>query len=334
MFQAELNPVQQIAEKLAEKLRGLDCPSTQPSDGKSRYQILAAALDDCLAALSALNIWGPENRLPSSEVWNIAGDWLARGWLQTQARTKPRGYAGDYEMLSRIYASACCNDPLGQLFDRYFQAQAAPQAVRHRMRMMSEWISSLITINSSAKIAIVGSAFGLEVRDALLATPVEARQSLQVVLLDLDPAALDFARAQLDSLLGSQQLVLQSVNLFRLADRPGFAANLTGANLILCPGLFDYLDDAAAVAMIRCLFDQLSSGGELVIFQFAPHNPTRAYMEWFANWYLTYREEDAFRRLLGVAKLPGAAIEFAAEPLGIDLYAKITRNDSTASRAV
>ena len=199
---------------------------------------------------------------------------------------------------------------------------------------MTGWISERLQRNGSAKIAIVGSAFGVEVRDALLETSPPVRQSLSVVLLDLDPAALDFARQRLQSLLAPEQLVLQSANLFRLADRPGLTANLAGANLILCPGLFDYLDDATAVATIRCLFNQLARGGELILFQFAPHNPTRAYMEWFANWYLIYRDEDAFRRLLDVAQLPDAAMEFAAESLGIDLYAKIRRIESSLPNAV
>jgi SAM-dependent methyltransferase len=272
-----------------------------------------------------LNIWGPDNRLPSSEIWNAAGKWLCRGWLQNQARTKPRGYAGDHEMLARIYENWRCDDPLGQLFDRYFQAQAAPQAVRNRMRMMTEWISEMLMEKTAAKIAVVGSAFGLEIRDALKVATPAARQSLTVVLLDLDPAALEFARNELQPLLPSEQLVLQPTNLFRLADRPSLAANLADSNFVLCPGLFDYLDDTASVEMIRCLFRQLASGGRLIIFQFAPHNPTRAYMEWFANWYLTYRDQQAFRRLLEISKPKDATIEFAAESLGIDLYAKISR---------
>ena len=46
-------------------------------------------------------------------------------------------------------------------------------------------------------------------------------------------------------------------------------------------------------------------------------------MEWLANWYLTYRDPDAFRRVFASAGLQNSAIEFAAEPLGIGLYAKL-----------
>jgi hypothetical protein len=328
--------VRDIADDLASSLESIEGDLVAEGGGnvEQTYARLAVVLDNCLTALAGLNFWGPDNRLPSSEIWNAAGKWLCRGWLQNQARTKPRGYAGDHEMLSRIYENWCCDDPLGRLFDRYFQAQAAPQAVRNRMRMMTQWIVEMLNERRPNKIAVVGSAFGLEIRDALRAVTAEARHMLSVVLLDLDPAALDFAREELRPLLPPQQLVLQPANLFRLADRPSLAASVGGSNLILCPGLFDYLDDGVAIEMIRCLFSQLSPGGYLTIFQFAPHNPTRAYMEWFANWYLTYRDQEAFRRLFESAGLENARIEFGAEPLGIDVYAKICRNESALPRAV
>jgi SAM-dependent methyltransferase len=320
--------VRDIAADLAKNLEAIEHNrAADRSDAEQIYESLSIVLNNCLTDLADLNFWGPDNRLPSSEIWNAAANWLARGWLQNQARTKPRGYAGDHEMLTRIYENWCCDDPLGRLFDRYFQAQSAPQAVRNRMRMMSEWIGDRLSVNRLTKIAVVGSAFGIEIRDALTSATAEARQSLTAVLLDLDPAALEFARNELQPLLPPEQLILQPTNLFRLSDRASLATKLADSNLILCPGLFDYLDDTAAVELIRCLFRQLAPGGRLIIFQFAPQNPTRAYMEWFANWYLTYRDQDAFQRLVELAGLQNASIEFAAEPLGIDLYAKINRKE-------
>src|SRR6478672_8753760 len=143
-----LSRVRDLAAELAKNLDAVERDlTTDGSDIDQQYVRLAAACDHCLAALSELNVWGPENRLPSSEIWNAAGRWLCRGWLQNQARTKPRGYAGDHEMLARIYEDWRSSDPLGQLFDRYFQAQAAPQAVRNRMRMMTQWIGQTLTPN-------------------------------------------------------------------------------------------------------------------------------------------------------------------------------------------
>ena len=45
---------------------------------------------------------GSSNQIPSTILWEIAGQWLQTGWLQTRAREKPLGYAGDYALLEAI----------------------------------------------------------------------------------------------------------------------------------------------------------------------------------------------------------------------------------------
>lgn len=319
------NAVRSAARRLAETLPAID---SHPVDTEAAYSQVAAAIDRCLAELNRLGLWGPDNRLPSSELWNVAGPWLSRGWLPNRARTKPRGYAGDYEMLARIYEQRLCDDPLGRLMDRYFQVSAAPQAVCNRMRMMRDWIGAALAarVEQPLRVGIVGSAFGSEVRDALLDHPAhEDRNRLHAVLLDLDPAAIEFAHAQLAPLLPADRLTAAAANLFRLAERPRLAAPLAGCDWIFCPGLFDYLDDAAAAAMLQCLFAQLAPGGRLTVFQFAPHNPTRSYMEWIGNWYLLYRDAAQFRELVSAAGFTAQQAHFAAEPLGVDLYVELTR---------
>jgi extracellular factor (EF) 3-hydroxypalmitic acid methyl ester biosynthesis protein len=314
------------------------------------YPAAAAALDRCLANLSSLGLEGQASRLPSSELWKVAGHYLERGWMAQRARSKPRGYAGDYELLASMYQSRLCDDALGRMLDRYFQEQDAPRAVRHRMQMIGDWI-----VESAAghphpgplprgvgegshhgprpgggaeplKVAIVGSAFGLDVRDALARLDEQSRQRLHVVLLDLDPAAIAFAREQLAPLLAPERLTAEAASLFRLPQRPQLAAALEGCQRIFCPGLFDYLDDDAAVQMFHCLHDRLAHGGALTVFQFAPSNSSRAFMEWVGNWYLLYRDEGEFRRLVASAGFPAALTNFGAEPLGVDLFVRIDRD--------
>src|SRR5207248_3239905 len=97
----------------------------------------------------------------------------------------------------------------------------------------------------SLRIAVIGSAFGLEIRDALARLDGAARGRAHVTLIDIDPAAIEFAREQLHPLLGPGQLTAISMNLFRLPERPAATAPLSQSQLIFCPGMFDYLDDTA-----------------------------------------------------------------------------------------
>jgi len=314
--------VRRAAATLRERLIAVESQLGMQHEPDAAYLDVAAAIDVCLAELRTTGLWGVENRLPSSELWNAAGEILCRGWLQNQARIKPRGYAGDYEMLSRIYENRLCDDPLGRLFDRYFQGQTAPQAVRNRMRMMADWIVEGVR-NSSAgsplKVAIVGSAFGSDVCDAVTQLSIEERKRLAVTLLDMDPAALAYATQQLDGYLPAHRLHTAVTNVFRLFERPRLAEPLAGTDLLLCPGLFDYLDDSQAANVLRVFWQQIAPGGRLAVFQFAPHNPTRAYMEWLGNWYLVYRDADQLRSLAIGAGIPPAAVSLGAEPQGVDL---------------
>jgi hypothetical protein len=86
----------------------------------------------CFLRLAIGTRRGDSENAVSSTLWRIAGPWLKFGSLQWRARKKPRGYAGDFLMLAQIGADRVCGHPLGAAFDRFLQAQAAPQAVRKR----------------------------------------------------------------------------------------------------------------------------------------------------------------------------------------------------------
>lgn len=313
----------EIAEQVRDAAKELIASCSAAGD----YPVVAAALDRCVGQLDALGLRGFENRLPSSELWNIAGHILERGWLQTRARTKPRGYAGDHELLDRIYRERLCDDALGKLFDRYFQCQAAPEVVRNRMAMITEWIVEAASVESrdGLHVAIVGSAGGWEIKAALERLSPRQREKVRVTLLDLDPAATEFGQGLLAPCLAGDRLVAKALNLFRLPDRPRDVALLAGVDLLLCPGLFDYLDDEAAGGMLNALYEPLAPEGRLIVFQFAPHNPTRAYMEWIGNWYLTYRTSTELERMVASSAAKQAEVRFGTEALGIDLFVSLTK---------
>jgi extracellular factor (EF) 3-hydroxypalmitic acid methyl ester biosynthesis protein len=321
--------IRPIAQELAVDLARIEALIVSGTAEDALYTKIAHTIGRCLDKLRATGVLGQANEVPSSVLWNTAGHWLAKGWMQHRARDKPRGYAGDFELLARMHENRLCDDPLGRLFDRYFQDQPAPKAVRNRMAMIADWIVNELHAkdaqSSSIHVGIVGSAFGLEIRDALWRVEQSARDRLRVTLIDLDPAAIHFAREQLAPLLPTNRLTAVSASMFRLPQRPQDASALDGAKLLFCPGLFDYLDDGQAADMLRCLYARLAPGGRLAVFQFAPHDPTRAYMEWIANWYLTYRDTEGLRRIVALARLADAQCTFGSEAEGVDLFVSVHR---------
>jgi hypothetical protein len=314
---AALDVVQQAAKRLRARLEA----AAQAVALDERQAAVDEALSACLSTLAATDIWGEANRLLSAQLWNIAGDLLETGWLQARARHKPRGYAGDHELLRRITLWQVCEHPLGRCFDHYFQAQAAPQAVRNRIELAAGWIVGKVTTCPApvCRVAIVGSGPALEVSLAAGQLPPELRNRLHITLLDVDGEALDAAAIHLAAVLSSSRVTVIQGNLFRLAQRPALAAPLNGANLLICAGLFDYLSGPVATAMLAEFWRQIAPGGAAFVFNFAD-NPTRAYMEWLGNWYLIYRTKVELAALATAAGISSLHWSLGAEPLGIDLY--------------
>jgi len=302
--------------------------SHQWNDAPVAQALVDLALSRCLNRLADSGVWGTANQQLSTLLWQAAGHWLQRGWLQQRARFKPRGYAGDWQMLQRICDQSLCDDPLGRHFDRYFLQQAAPAAVRNRTEQTAAAIVEHVLSGGHAsagnfadyQLVSVGCGPALDVRGALGALAQEHRARIRVTLLDLDDEALQAARTGLADQLADDRLRTVRDNLFRLAERPRSAAQVPKADFLVCVGMFDYLSDEVAAATLGLFWQRLRPGGRLLVGNFAPHNPTRAYMEWIGNWYLVYRTADEMRQLAAAAGIAAQQISIGAERLGIDLF--------------
>lgn len=296
-------------------------------------QAITSALNECLASLTAADFWGQQNRALSNLIWDPNRDLLKLGSLQTHARVKPLGYAGDYVMLDRICREDVTDDAIGHAMDQFFQAQAAPHAVRNRYRMLADEIAARVKRRDGShskplKVVSVGSGPAADIAWAAeeLGT---AWRDIEVVLVDIDPRALEFCRERLTAAFDNAHtenahtnLHTIQANLGRLPRMRKVLDQLVDADLVYCAGYFDYLDDDKAVEMLRALRSCVSDDGELLVFNFNEHNPSRAYMEWFGNWYLTYRTTDSLQRL-GERAAPAEAIEVGVEPAGVNLYLRI-----------
>jgi SAM-dependent methyltransferase len=223
-------------------------------------------------------------------------------------------------MLAKICEQWRSGEPLGNILDEYFQRHTAPEAVRNRTGMVAEAIAGVLAVDSSEVVNVisVGSGPAIDVQLGVQSISQKARRRLHLKLLDLDEAALTQAQERLAPFLEAGQLQALRENLFRLPQRAA-RPNSDQADLVFCTGFFDYLSDADAAAMLRAIWNWLRPGGRLLVFNFAPHNPSRAFMEWMGNWYLTYRDRDQMHAIAAAAGLAPGSYRVTAEPLGVDL---------------
>ena len=63
-------------------------------------------------------------------------------------------------------------------------------------------------------------------------------------------------------------------------------------------GLFDYLTDPVAKAVVNKLTELLAQDGEMVIGNFHIANRSRYHMEYWGDWSLIHRTEEAMQNLV------------------------------------
>ena len=62
--------------------------------------------------------------------------------------------------------------------------------------------------------------------------------------------------------------------------------------------MVDDLEDDAAAGLLCLFWNSLAPGGSMLVGNFAPHCPTRAYMDWIGNWRFHFVEVVVYRSLL------------------------------------
>ncbi|HRX80808.1 MAG TPA: hypothetical protein P5307_17180, partial [Pirellulaceae bacterium] len=224
--------------------------------------------------------------------------------------------------LDKIVQRTLSSDPLGRAFDHFFQEQAAPEAVRARTQLVADRIAQTIRTSKKDKIRVcsIGSGPAIDVELACSALSFDERKRLEVTLMDLDPDALVHAEQRLARVVAADQVHSHRENLFRLPQLKRATTLLEQSDFIACTGMFDYLDDAAATAMLQYFWNGLAEQGEVIVFNFAPSNPSQSYMEWIGNWYLIYRDEEAMQDLGERSIGSSSAMEIAREDSQASLY--------------
>lgn len=233
--------------------------------------------------------------------------------LHGRAFLKPRGYAGDFELIDHIYTGWLSSDTSLVRHDRFFHSQPAPRAVRNRKAYLR---TVLLSLANSAKqrplrVLNIGSGPARDVFEFFREFP---DAPLFVHCVDIDRAAIEYG-ADLCSDY-KRKVSFEKRNALRLQPTQTY-------DLIWSAGLFDYLSDRAFIMLARRLFSFVANGGELIIGNFAPSNPTRAPMELLCQWFLEYRSADQLCHLVAAAGITKATVNVDREPEGINLFLRV-----------
>jgi extracellular factor (EF) 3-hydroxypalmitic acid methyl ester biosynthesis protein len=236
------------------------------------------------------------------QLWNL----ILCSPFGAQSVLKPRGYAGDSEMMKMIYLNTYQGDStFAKLMHKHAMVIAPSKSVRNRMVLVAQKIKhsateSHITTHDKFKVLSVGSGAAFELKSIITST--QDCDRFQFALFDQDSTALSEASdvvseikkslhktPKVDFIQGSVRTMLFSRQLKQTWGQFHFIYSM---------GLFDYLTFRVARAVLERLYQLLQPGGELIIGNFHVSNPSKYYMEYWVDWVLFHRTEEEFRSLL------------------------------------
>ena len=268
-------------------------------------------LNAWLTRAHALSSGGQLSDQEQSELIAAFGDAMSLETIQGCALNKPHGYAGDFEIIDKIYQHHVSPNPALAKWDLYFHQLHAPIAVRNRKDYFHGLLDSLPR-DTESRILKVGIGPGRSMFEWLSANP----QSPAVFdCLDIDPNAIRYATEL-------NQAFLDRINFIRTN-----ALRFTPSRkypLIWAAGIFDYFDDDTFKTLLTRLYAYVSPGGQLVVGNFNDINPSRPYMEFGAAWFLHHRSAAQLMDLAQQAGISRGRLRIGCERLGVNLFLHAT----------
>lgn len=242
---------------------------------------------------------------------------LTLNTLQGHVFLKPRGYAGDFEVIDKIYRKHISEEEKFANWDLYFHSTDAVQAVRNRKTYFIELLKSVenTRINSQVEkfdILNIASGSGRDMQEFFLDCP---ENGLFFDCLDQDKEAINFAESLCNDWL--TQIHFKKANALRFSTDKKY-------RLIWSAGLFDYFNDKTFKFLLKRYFAMLDVGGEMVIGNFSDKNPNRTYME-LGEWFLNHRSEKELLALVKECNLNTSSVFIGQEPLGVNLFLHIKK---------
>ncbi len=245
-------------------------------------------------------------------MWGAFGDAFSSNTMQGFVVNKPHGYAGDFEIIDRIYTKWVSPQESLMKWDKFFHWQKAPIAVRNRKEYFKGLLSEID--NTAMNVPHVLNIGSGPCRDIAEYQKQNLSTKIQFECLDMDERAIEYSK----SILNGAKVKHYCANAFRFRTSNKY-------DLVWSAGLFDYLEDKQFVFLFRSLMKMVSNGGKLVIGNFSESNPSRDYME-FGEWFLHHRNEDKLATLAEQSGCDTNLITVEREPSGVNLFLRVRRS--------
>jgi extracellular factor (EF) 3-hydroxypalmitic acid methyl ester biosynthesis protein len=272
------------------------------------------SLDKCFRSIGDLIRGGKCAHSDLVKYWPSFGDAFSTKTIQGFVVNRPHGYAGDFEIIDKIYQEDVTSVESLKNWDLFFHEQAATKAVRNRKQYFIDIVKEKVANHNGSglyKILDIASGPGRDVFECF--KTLDDYSNIYFECVDQDPKANRYAKHLCYKY--SKHIKFQERNVFKFKSFEKY-------HLIWSAGLFDYLDNKAFRLLLRKLLALSKVDGEIIIGNFSQTNPTRDFME-FGHWFLNYRNPDELLQLAIECGVSDQNIFIGGEPEGVNLFLHI-----------
>jgi len=312
-----------LAHQESYQALGLTVPDSENFAFERMRHSWAALRTD--AATAALGCYQSSEVLQASKAYTqeLVTRHVLNAPLIYRGVVKPLGYSGDYvtmlhlyrnefegdDLAGRVFHKLMCDDPLAHGIRK--RKESLKQLIRAQYQRFCETTSS----NETFRITSLGSGPAVEVSELL--QEEEWSRPVRWTLVDQEEEALKFAYQNIHQVLAQRhsqvEVVCLHLSFAQLVRNPLFGTDKDAQHLVYVAGLFDYLRELAARALVQWLYGRIVKGGMLVVGNAAAEATLNPWaIEFMADWALIYRTAPQMHRL--TERLDSTAVELISDP--------------------
>jgi SAM-dependent methyltransferase len=251
-----------------------------------------------------------DNQLTNDDVEVLRrsfGESLSAITLHGISYLKPHGYAGDFEIIDRIYTNYTAPEPHTK-WDLFWHDLPAARAVRNRKDYFHSILDRMSSQKESLSVLKIAIGPGRSMFEWMCGNP---EYDISIDCIEYDIKAIQYA----------SRLNEQFENKLNFRHENAMKYQHTGKkyDLIWAAGIFDYFEDDFFISLFSRLLDSKKTDGEVIVGNFTATDPKLGFLQFF-DWILHYRDEE---KLIELALASGAernSISIGKEQEGVNLF--------------
>jgi hypothetical protein len=298
-FDNAVKAMRQSLSELDERVPEQQAPS-RDSNFEKLTRILQTVEQSCAELESKIGNDAELLKQTRDRFQKALSPWFDRSWVGERARTKPRGYPGDYKLLTVLYNQTPVSTGLPGYIDIYISDLLLAKSIRSRWQKVREFLMDELQRRPGQDVSILNVASGA-CREYSEPLEEPSGRSVKLQCLDNDQEALDFVRDNVVHESGLDEFRLDRFNALRLMSSKSAIRKFGRFDIVYSIGLFDYIPDEPLIAILRTLREMLNDGGVAYINFKDRDRYDKTPYQWLLDWHFFQRTVADCERLFEAA---------------------------------